>query len=125
MIRQIQVGDVPVGGGAPVSIQSMLNTKTTDVEGSLRQLEALKAAGCQIARLAVPNEEAARGFREIAAQSPRTQRKQRITRLGNLRVIVFFPLGTEQVRFSKLQFLLQAVHKITILGDIHAKTHLP
>ena len=70
MIRQIQVGDVPVGGGAPVSIQSMLNTKTTDVEGSLRQLEALKAAGCQIARLAVPNEEAARGFREIAAQSP-------------------------------------------------------
>ena len=52
------------------SIQSMLNTKTTDVEGSLRQLEALKAAGCQIARLAVPNEEAARGFREIAAQSP-------------------------------------------------------
>ena len=48
----------------------MLNTKTTDVEGSLRQLEALKAAGCQIARLAVPNEEAARGFREIAAQSP-------------------------------------------------------
>lgn len=59
MIRQIQVGDVPVGGGAPVSIQSMLNTKTTDVEGSLRQLEALKAAGCQIARLAVPNEEAA------------------------------------------------------------------
>ena len=55
----------------------------------------------------------------------RTQRKQRITRLGNLRVIVFFPLGTEQVRFSRLQFLLQAVHKITILGDIHAKTHLP
>lgn len=70
MIRQIRVGDVPVGGGAPVSIQSMLNTKTTDVEGSLRQLEELKAAGCQIARLAVPHEAAARGFREIAAQSP-------------------------------------------------------
>ncbi len=70
MTRQIRVGNVLVGGGAPVSIQSMLNTKTTDVEGSLRQLEALQAAGCQIARLAVPNEAAARGFREIAAQSP-------------------------------------------------------
>lgn len=70
MTRQIRVGNVLVGGGAPVSIQSMLNTKTTDVEGSIRQLEALQAAGCQIARLAVPNEAAARGFREIAAQSP-------------------------------------------------------
>ena len=55
MTRQIRVGNVLVGGGAPVSIQSMLNTKTTDVEGSLRQLKALQAAGCQIARLAVPN----------------------------------------------------------------------
>ena len=70
MTRQIMVGDVAIGGGAPVSIQSMLNTKTTDVEGSLRQLRALKAAGCQIARLAVPNRAAARGFAEIAAQSP-------------------------------------------------------
>ena len=70
MTRQILVGSVPVGGGAPVSIQSMLNTKTTDVAGSLAQLERLRAAGCQIARLAVPNEEAARAFREIAAASP-------------------------------------------------------
>lgn len=70
MTRQIRVGNVLVGGGAPVSIQSMLNTKTTDVEGSLHQLKALQAAGCQIARLAVPNEAAARSFREIAAQSP-------------------------------------------------------
>lgn len=70
MKRQIQVGSVLVGGDAPVSIQSMLNTKTTDVEGSLAQIRALKAAGCQIARLAVPDMEAARGFREIAAESP-------------------------------------------------------
>lgn len=70
MTRQILVGSVPVGGGAPVSIQSMLNTKTTDVAGSLAQLERLRAAGCQIARLAVPNEEAARAFREIVAASP-------------------------------------------------------
>lgn len=70
MKRQIQVGSVRIGGDAPVSIQSMLNTKTTDVEGSLSQIRALKAAGCQIARLAVPDMDAAKGFREIAAASP-------------------------------------------------------
>ena len=70
MTRQIWVGDVPIGGGAPVAIQSMLNTKTTDVEGSLSQLRKLAAAGCQIARLAVPNKEAARAFGEICRLSP-------------------------------------------------------
>ena len=70
MTRKIFVGGVAMGGGAPVSIQSMLNTKTTHVAGCLRQLHALKAAGCQIARLAVPHAAAAQGFAEIAAQSP-------------------------------------------------------
>ncbi|MDD6966264.1 MAG: flavodoxin-dependent (E)-4-hydroxy-3-methylbut-2-enyl-diphosphate synthase [Candidatus Faecousia sp.] len=70
MTRQILVGNVPIGGGAPVSIQSMLNTKTTDVEGSLSQIKKLAAAGCQIVRLAVPNREAARGFAEICKESP-------------------------------------------------------
>ena len=70
MTRQIHVGSVAVGGGAPVSIQSMLNTRTTDVEGSLRQLRELAAAGCQIARLAVPDMGAAKGFAEIASASP-------------------------------------------------------
>ena len=49
MTRQIQVGNVTIGGGAPVVIQSMLNTKTTDVAASLNQIRQLKAAGCQIA----------------------------------------------------------------------------
>ena len=70
MTRQITVGNVKIGGGAPVSIQSMLNTKTTDVEGSLRQLKALYTAGCEIARLAVPDMDAAKGFAEIASASP-------------------------------------------------------
>ena len=70
MTKQIHVGSVAVGGGAPVSIQSMLNTRTTDVEGSLCQLRALAAAGCQIARLAVPDMDAAKGFAEIASASP-------------------------------------------------------
>ena len=69
MTRQILVGGVPIGGGAPVVIQSMLNTKTTDVEGSLAQIRALKTAGCQIARLAVPNMEAARSFAQICKAS--------------------------------------------------------
>ena len=70
MTRQIIVGGIPIGGGAPVVIQSMLNTKTTDVEGSLAQIRALASAGCQIARLAVPNMEAARTFAEICRESP-------------------------------------------------------
>ena len=70
MTRQINVGGVAIGGGAPVAIQSMLNTKTTDVAGSLAQINQLKAAGCQIARLAVPNMEAARTFAEICKESP-------------------------------------------------------
>ena len=70
MIRQIFVGGIPMGGGAPVVIQSMLNTKTTDVEGSLSQIRALAAAGCQIARLAVPNMESARTFADICKESP-------------------------------------------------------
>ena len=60
MTRQINAGGVRIGGGAPVSIQSMLNTATTDVEGSLAQIAALKAAGCELARLAVPDQAAAK-----------------------------------------------------------------
>ena len=70
MTRKINVGGVTIGGGAPVVIQSMLNTKTTDVEGSLIQIRQLAAAGCQIARLAVPNMEAAKTFALICAESP-------------------------------------------------------
>ena len=69
MTKQINVGGVLIGGGAPVVIQSMLNTKTTDVQGSLAQIRQLKAAGCQIARLAVPNKEAAQCFAQICAES--------------------------------------------------------
>ena len=70
MTKQISVGSVLIGGGALVVIQSMLNTATTDVEGSLAQIQALKDAGCEIARLAVPDLEAAKGFAQIAAASP-------------------------------------------------------
>ena len=70
MTKQINVGGVLIGGGAPVVIQSMLNTKTTDVAGSLEQIRQLHTAGCQIARLAVPNMESARTFADICRESP-------------------------------------------------------
>ena len=63
--RQVMVGSLAIGGGAPVSVQSMTNTKTEDVTATLRQIDRLLQAGCQIVRLAVPNLEAARAFAEI------------------------------------------------------------
>ena len=54
MTRTIDVGGVRIGGGAPVSIQSMTNTPTHDVEATLAQIRALAAAGCDIVRVAVP-----------------------------------------------------------------------
>lgn len=65
MTRRIQVGAVPVGGGAPVSIQSMCNTATEDVEATVQQIRRLEQAGCDIVRVAVPTEEAARAIPAI------------------------------------------------------------
>ena len=66
----IHVGNVPVGGNHPVAVQSMCNTKTHDVEGTLRQIKALAAAGCDIVRLAVPDMDAARAISAIKEGSP-------------------------------------------------------
>ena len=60
MTKQIMVGGVPVGGGAPVTIQSMTNTRTDDVTATLEQIRRLAAAGCEIIRVAVPDQAAAR-----------------------------------------------------------------
>ena len=70
MTRKISVGGVQIGGGAPVSIQSMLNRPNTDVEGCLEQITALKNAGCEIVRLSVLDMEAAESFGKIAEKSP-------------------------------------------------------
>ena len=70
MSRQIHVGSVAVGGGAPVSIQSMTNTPTHDVEATLAQIRALAAAGCEIVRVAVPDERAALAIGALKAGSP-------------------------------------------------------
>ena len=67
MTRQIMVGSVPVGGGAPVTIQSMTNTPTADVEATVAQIRRLEAAGCEIVRVAVPDLAAARAVEAIRA----------------------------------------------------------
>ena len=63
--KQIFVGGVPIGGGAPVSIQSMTNTPTHDIEATVAQIKQLKAAGCDIVRVAVPDMEAAKAIGAI------------------------------------------------------------
>ena len=70
MTKQIKVDNVLVGGGAPVSIQSMTNTRTDDVEATLRQIRELAAAGCEIIRVAVPDMAAAKAVGKIKEQCP-------------------------------------------------------
>lgn len=68
--KQISVGKVLVGGGAPVTVQSMTTTKTADVEGTLQQIYALAAAGCDIVRCTCNEQEAAEGLAQIVPRSP-------------------------------------------------------
>ena len=70
MTKQIMVGGVPIGGGAPVTIQSMTNTRTDDVEATLHQIRTLAAAGCEIIRVAVPDMAAAKAVGKIKEESP-------------------------------------------------------
>jgi (E)-4-hydroxy-3-methylbut-2-enyl-diphosphate synthase len=66
----VRVGDVVVGGAAPIAVQTMTKTDTRDVRGTLEQIAGLKDAGCEIVRPAVPDREAALAMREIVAKSP-------------------------------------------------------
>lgn len=66
--RQILVGDIPVGGDAPVAVQSMTNTDTRDISSTINQIRLLHEAGCEIVRLAVPDTESADAFKEIKAK---------------------------------------------------------
>lgn len=68
MTKRLMVGDVAVGGGAPVSIQSMCNTKTDDVRATVEQIHALEAAGCEIIRIAIPDQAAAESVDRIKEQ---------------------------------------------------------
>ena len=68
--KPLQIGDVTVGGDAPIVVQSMANTKTADVAATLRQIHALAELGCEIVRVAVPDQRAADALPELVAHSP-------------------------------------------------------
>ena len=68
--RQIHVGPVPVGGGAPITVQSMTNTLTTDVAGTIAQIQACADAGADIIRVSVPDEASSKALKEIVRESP-------------------------------------------------------
>lgn len=70
MTKEIRIGDRVIGGKNPVLIQSMTNTKTEDVKGTVAQIHALEKAGCEIIRCAVPTMEAAEAFKKIKSKSP-------------------------------------------------------
>jgi len=68
--RRIMVGNVPVGGGAPITVQTMTNTLTTDVAGTVAQVQACAEAGADIVRVSVPDEASSRALKEIVSDSP-------------------------------------------------------
>ena len=68
--RQIHVGSVPVGGDAPISVQTMTNTLTTDVKATVEQVHACAEAGADIVRISVPDEASSKALKEIVAESP-------------------------------------------------------
>ena len=68
--RRINIGGVPIGGGAPIAVQSMTNTKTTDTEATTAQIKALAQAGCDLVRVAVPDMDAAKNLGNIIRNSP-------------------------------------------------------
>ncbi len=68
--RQIMVGAVPVGGDAPISVQTMTNTATTDIRGTIAQVQAAADAGADIVRISVPDQDSSRALKEIVRESP-------------------------------------------------------
>ena len=68
--RRVNVGDVPVGGGAPISVQTMTKTKTSDVDATVKQIADAAEAGCDIVRVTVNDKEAAAAIGEIVNQAP-------------------------------------------------------
>ena len=68
--RQVQVGEVIIGGQAPISVQSMTNTPTTDIEATVKLVNRLAAAGCDLVRISVPDKESVDAFAKIRSQTP-------------------------------------------------------
>ena len=68
--HRVMVGNAPLGGGAPVVVQSMLNAAATDVQANIAQIEALAEAGCEVVRMAIPRRDCLDAFEDVCARSP-------------------------------------------------------
>src|SRR5690554_4684673 len=68
--RLVMVADIPIGGDSPISVQSMTNSDTGDVQATLEQIKSLAAAGCQLVRVAVPDKSVLPGLTKLCAVSP-------------------------------------------------------
>ena len=68
--HQVMVGNVPVGGGAPVAVQSMLNAQADSADANLAQIETLAEAGCEIVRMAIPRRDCLDAFEAVCSKSP-------------------------------------------------------
>jgi (E)-4-hydroxy-3-methylbut-2-enyl-diphosphate synthase len=117
----IRVRDVPIGGNSPVVIQSMTNTPTTDVEATLKQIEALKNAGCVVVRIAVPDEKAAAAFAQIRAQT-------NIPLVADIHfqhklAIAAIEAGADKVRINPGN--IGAVDKVKAVIDAAKQAHIP
>jgi (E)-4-hydroxy-3-methylbut-2-enyl-diphosphate synthase len=119
--KTIRVRNVPIGGGNPVVIQSMTNTPTTDVEATLKQIEALKTAGCTIVRIAVADERAAAAFAQIRAQT-------NIPLVADIHfhyklAIAAIEAGADKVRINPGN--IGAVDKVKAVIDAAKQAHIP
>ena len=95
--RVVKIGDKEIGGGNPILIQSMTNTRTEDVEATVAQIQRLTKAGCEIVRCTVPTMEAAEALREIKKQ------------IFILTIVWrLLPWSAEQIRFVSIQAISEA-----------------
>lgn len=121
MKKSVKVGHKVIGGGAPVSIQSMCNTKTADVKGSLEQIRRLEEAGCEIIRLTVADMDSAAAFREI-------RRKARIPVVADIHfdyrlAIAAMDAGADKIRINPGN--IGSGEKVKAVVDKAKQCHVP
>ncbi len=83
--KAVMVGDVQIGGGAPVAVQSMTKTDTTDIDGTIKQIDEMVEAGCEIVRIAVPDDDAAHALKKIRPMSHAILRSKKSNRVSKER----------------------------------------
>ena len=109
--KEVQIGNVTIGGGNPIRIQSMTNTKTEDVEATVAQILALEKAGCEIIRCAVPNMDAAKAIGEIKKQI-------HIPLVADIHLTIVWhwrQLKTGQIRFVLIRGILEMSRESVLL----------